>query len=496
MRSLFFKIFLWFWMSIVFISLTMLLITAIAQSNSENAAWQNQAIVAAEAVRAVDIYERQGAAALKTHFEHLPKRPLSAYLLDDHGSEVLGQRLPEQAIQLVHKGLLRTLLAPTGALAYDATSPPPSSAAIPLKAVPGQIPRTIYLAPAHIGDDGGSSQVVANQVTGASGRSYTFLVVVPPFSVRTFLTSFHFDLGVRLGAALLLAGVFCFWLARHVTAPLVQLREAAGQIADGHLSTRIAPALHERRDEIGVLGQHFDRMAERVESLIGGQQRLLSTVSHELRSPLTRLSLAAGLLRQCSQEEMPEYLDRIELETDQLDKLIAQLLTLSRIESGADRAPAKERIDLSILLQEIAVNGNFEARARGCGVFVGPVEACFTTGIPDQIRRAIENVVRNAIRYTKRNSQIEISMHRQEGVPRATGLIQVRDYGPGVPESELQNIFLPFYRVLSGHQSGSDGSGLGLAITERIVRSHGGRVRAVNAPGGGLLVELELPLAV
>jgi two-component system sensor histidine kinase CpxA len=189
---------------------------------------------------------------------------------------------------------------------------------------------------------------------------------------------------------------------------------------------------------------------------------------------------------------MPEYLDRIELETDQLDKLIAQLLTLSRIESGAHLAPAKERIDLAILLQEIAVNGNFEARARGCGVFVGPVEACFTTGIPDQIRRAIENVVRNAIRYTKLNSQIEISMHRQGAVPRATGLIQVRDYGPGVPESELQKIFLPFYRVDSDQRP--DGSGLGLAITERIVRMHGGRVRAMNAPDGGLVVELELPL--
>jgi two-component system, OmpR family, sensor histidine kinase CpxA len=191
---------------------------------------------------------------------------------------------------------------------------------------------------------------MATQVTGSSGRVYTFLVVVPPFSVKAFLTSLHLDLVIRLGAGLLLVGLFCFWLARHITAPVVQLREAASQIADGHLSTRVSPTMYNRRDEIGVLGQHFDRMAERIESLVAGQQRLLSTVSHELRSPLTRLSLAAGLLRQCPREEMPEYLDRIELETEQLDKLIAQLLTLSKVESGAGAGPPKEKLDLANLI--------------------------------------------------------------------------------------------------------------------------------------------------
>ena len=129
-----------------------------------------------------------------------------------------------------------------------------------------------------------------------------------------------------------------------------------------------------------------------------------------------------------------------------------------------------------------------------CGVFVGPVDACATTGVVDQIRRAIENVVRNAIRYTKAHSQVEIALRRQEAPPGATALIQVRDFGPGVPDSDLQKIFLPFYRVPSDDVSNSNGSGLGLAITERIVRMHGGSVRASNAKDGGLLVELELPM--
>ena len=162
-----------------------------------------------------------------------------------------------------------------------------------------------------------------------------------------------------------------------------------------------------------------------------------------MRSPLTRLSLAAGLLRQRPPEETGEYLDRIELETEQLDKLIAQLLTLSRIESCADAGPAKEEIDLANLIQEIAVDGNFEAQARSCMVCVGPLDSCVTLGSPDQIRRAIENVVRNVIRYTKERSQVEIILRRQGTLPSARAAIQVRDYGPGVPDSDLGKIFLP-----------------------------------------------------
>jgi two-component system sensor histidine kinase CpxA len=494
MRSLFLKIFLWFWISIVLISLTMVLIATIAQSTSDNAAWQNQAIVASEAAHAVDIYEREGADALRKHFEHLPKRPLYVYLLDEHGQEVLGQKLPQQAIQMVPKGFLPSLLTgPGGKIESNGTM---ASVPVPLKEQPGQRVRVYQLAaPPNFDRDTSLRQVVATQVVGPSGRHYTFLVVVPPFSIKAFLTSVRLDLVAKLGASLLLVGLFCYWLARHITAPVVQLREAASQIAGGQLSTRVSPAMHHRKDEIGVLGQHFDRMAERIESLVAGQQRLLSTVSHELRSPLTRLSLAAGLLRQCPREEMQEYLDRIELETEQLDKLIAQLLTLSKIESRTETGSPRERIDLAALIQEIAVNGNFEARARSCSVFVGPVEGCATTGVVDQIRRAIENVVRNAIRYTRTNSQVEITLRRREGLSTPTSLIQVRDYGPGVPESDLEKIFLPFYRVHSERESHPDGSGLGLAITERIVRLHGGTVRAANAPGGGLLVDLELPLS-
>lgn len=490
MRSLFLKIFLWFWSSVVLVSLTVAFIEAITRSNSENATWQNQAFVDITAARSVEIYEREGAGVLKKFFEDLPKRPMYAYLLDDHGTEVLGQKLPEQAIRIVHKESLPSLFpgtAETNSPLRDAPVPPKVAPRLPLRAVPLQaLPNDARKTAPML--------VAADQVVGPSGRRYTFLIAIPALSIKTLLASLRISVVARWATGFFLVGIFCFWLARHITGPVVQLREAAGQIADGHLSARVPPALHKRRDEIGLLGQHFDRMAGRIESLVTAQRGLLSTVSHELRSPLTRLSLAAGLLRQCSPEETEEYLDRIELETEHLDKLIAQLLTLSRIESGADAGLVKEEIDLAGLIQEIAADGNFEARARCCLVSVGPLDSCVTTGLPDQVRRAIENVVRNAIRHTKAHSQVKITMHREGESPSPTAVIQVRDYGPGVPDTDLVKIFQPFYRIPSSDGPTAHGTGLGLAITERIVRIHRGTVRAVNAPDGGLIVELTLPL--
>src|SRR5215472_17617707 len=462
MRSLFLKIFLWFWVTVVLVGLSLVGSTLITSANSQTDAegWKASVAfaVSGEANHAVDIYETDGSAALKEHFEQMHKaRFVNSYLLDEHGNEVLGQRPPQQAVRLA-------LTAGKDTLPFLPPYP-------------------------------GNDRFAAQRVIARSGHEYIFFLIAPGVPIRSLITVLGIKAVLGLVAVLLIAGAFCLWLARHITAPVVRLGDVATQIADGHLSARTPETLRKRRDEIGLLGKHFDRMGERIESLVAGQQRLLSTVSHELRSPLTRLSLAAGLLRQCPREEMQEYLDRIEQETEQLDKLIAQILTLSKIESGADAGPLREQINLAILLQEIAVNGNFEARARSCSVFVGPVEACITTGVADQVRRAIENVVRNAIRYTRANSQVEIRMCRRGSLPEATGLIQVRDYGPGVPQADLEKIFLPFYRVHSENDSDSGGSGLGLAITERIIRMHGGTVRATNAPDGGLLVELELPLS-
>jgi signal transduction histidine kinase len=279
--------------------------------------------------------------------------------------------------------------------------------------------------------------------------------------------------------------VFCYFISRHLTKPLFQLGAAAADIAQGRLDTRTPPALRNRRDEIADLARNFDRMAEQIEALVTGQRRLLGDVSHELRSPLSRLIVALGLVKQGPPEEATENLERIGLEARRLDTLIGQLLALTRIDTGVDRgAPAA--LDLTNLVQEVANDGDFEARARGRSVVVQHADACMVSGFEELLRSAVENVVRNAIRHTAEGTAVEISL---ENTDRRVEL-RVRDYGPGVPEGMLSEIFLPFQRVSNGD---SEGAGLGLAIAERAVTVHGGTIRAANAPGGGLIVEIVLP---
>jgi two-component system sensor histidine kinase CpxA len=285
-----------------------------------------------------------------------------------------------------------------------------------------------------------------------------------------------------------LAGaIFCYFISRYLTKPLHQLGEAAAGIAEGRLDTRVDPSLRNRRDEIADLAGNFDRMAERIEALVSRQRRLLGDVSHELRSPLSRLMVALSLVKQGPAEEAAENLDRIGLEAHRLDTLLGQLLSLTRIDSGVDRgSPA--RFDLTNLVQEVANDGDFEARARHRSVMLKHADACTVDGYEELLRSAVENVVRNAIRYTAEGTAVELSLQ----VTHARALLRVQDYGPGVPENMLSEIFLPFRRVANGNL---DGAGLGLAIAERAVTVHRGMIRAVNAPEGGLSVEIDLPLA-
>jgi two-component system sensor histidine kinase CpxA len=284
-------------------------------------------------------------------------------------------------------------------------------------------------------------------------------------------------------------GIFCYFISSYLRKPLDKLGQAAKKIAEGRLDTRVDPSLKNRRDEIADLARNFDRMAEQIEALITGQRRLLGDVSHELRSPLSRLIVALGLVKQGlvkqgPPEEAAENLERIGLEARRLDTLIGQLLTLTRIDSGVDRgAPA--RFDLTNLVQEIANDADFEARSRLRRVNIKQADACSIQGFEELLRSAIENVVRNAIRHTPEQTSVDISLQSKEGA-----LIRVRDHGPGVPNEMLSEIFLPFRRVSTGSP---DGAGLGLAIAERAVHLHHGVIKAMNSPEGGLVVEIALP---
>jgi two-component system sensor histidine kinase CpxA len=279
-------------------------------------------------------------------------------------------------------------------------------------------------------------------------------------------------------------GIFCYWISRYLKTPLQKLSEAAAGIAEGRLDTRVDPALARRRDEIADLARNFDHMAERIESLVGAQRRLLGDVSHELRSPLSRLTVALGLVKRGPPEEAAENLDRIGLEARRLDVLIGQLLALTRIGSGVDRG-SPVPFDFTNLVQEVAADAAFEARARNRAVVIREAAECTVTGFEELLRSAVENVVRNAVRHTAEGTTVEISL-RRDG---SRVVLTVRDHGPGVPESVLPRIFQPFQRATD-----SDGAGLGLAIAESAVAVHGGAIRAANSPGGGLAVEIELPV--
>jgi two-component system OmpR family sensor kinase len=302
-------------------------------------------------------------------------------------------------------------------------------------------------------------------------------------------------LPVRVLAILIVSGIVCSALTRHFTGRLRVIRASSKRLAAGDLSARVGSALGEGDDEADALGRDLDAMAERIEGLLGAQQRLLRDVSHELRSPLARLTVALELARQSTGDEIGEHHDRIAKEADRLGQLIGEVLTLSRLEGAARHDWHASPLDLSELVLEVARDADFEAKAHGRRVEVSAGEAITLNGIAELLRRAVENVVRNALYFAPHETEVEVCLECAEEGGRSWAKIRVQDRGPGVPEAALEAIFQPFFRVSESRTRRSGGSGLGLAITERAVRLHGGSVRAANAATGGLIVSIALPLS-
>src|SRR5678815_1824994 len=219
---------------------------------------------------------------------------------------------------------------------------------------------------------------------------------------------------MRLLVVLVIGGIFCYWLARYLTGPFFKLRTTTNQLAEGDLSARVSSNLTKRRDEVGQLGRDFNLMAERLESMVRAQQRLLGDISHELRSPLARLGVALGLARQRSGPEANGALDRIERESENLNEMISQLLTLTRLESGTDGRKRTE-VDLAALVREVADDANFEAHSLNRAVEVVSSDNCKINGVEELLKSAVENVVRNAVRYTPEGTAVEVALRRQNG---------------------------------------------------------------------------------
>jgi len=337
-------------------------------------------------------------------------------------------------------------------------------------------------------------RVAAYKFVAASGRPYTF-VVLYEHSTMPSLMGVLFREGVPfLLGSLLVVTILCFWLAYHIASPIRSIQSAARRVAQGDLSARVPHGVSLRRDELAALASDFDSMVERIETLIRTQRNLLTSVSHELRSPLARLNVSLAVMRKHASPEASDICERMERDVARIDALIGQLLTLSRLEAGLSLGQ-RENVDFTLLVQEVVADGNFEAQSLGKSVSLessSPV--VLETADSLALRSACENIVRNAIHFTRQGTIVKVALGIDNAPSTRQVFLTVRDQGPGVPKDALQNIFTPFFRISRpGRQR--EGNGLGLAIALEAIRLHHGSISASNLNPEGLEISVRLPVA-
>lgn len=454
MRSLFVKIFLSFLLTIILVTSAGILLTYLRDQEFPPLGQQNFAkhAIAEYGQRAIDAFENQGVAAVDRFAEGLlADAEIRIILFAASGQALTRQHVPRRMLHMAQRALR------SGEVVF------------PLQ---------------------GQRNWLASPLQSRTGNRYIVALGLhdqPPVG-HMFKGLSHGLFGWRLLTLLLVSAAVCFWLAGSLTAPISRLRQATRQFAAGDLSTRVGDQV-KGKTEIAGLAVDFDEMAGKIEALVAGQKRLLRDISHELRSPLARLGIALELARQeASQEVRQKNLRRIELEAERMNEMIGQLLSLTRLENGADELLRSE-FDLCALLTRLVKDADFEAKSSNRQVLFSGPQSAVINGYEELLARALENVIRNGISYTEAGTQVGVELRRQSGAL----LIRIADQGPGVPAEALDKLFEPFYRVADARDRQSGGTGIGLAIAEQAVRLHGGSIRASNRSTGGLLVEISLP---
>ena len=328
---------------------------------------------------------------------------------------------------------------------------------------------------------------VIRSITTPDGQRWLLFIASPPDSPVPPPPRSRGPPWTMLVAALLASLVASALLAWYMAKPIRLLRAGFESVAQGDLDTRLQARMGGRRDEIADLGRDFDHMVSRLQAVLAAQRQLLHDVSHELRSPLARLQAAVGLARQSPQRQAAS-LDRIEREAGRLDELVGEVLALSRLQTERPGEPL-ERADLNELVRAIVDDARFEAQADQRDVTLHTGTPLFMPVRRELLQRAVENVIRNAVKFTAPGTCVAVRVAREGD----QAVIEVDDRGPGVASDELEAIFEPFHR--GSRTEGVAGFGLGLAIAQRAVQAHHGRVVAHSRDDGGLRMRITLPLS-
>jgi two-component system sensor histidine kinase CpxA len=453
MPKLFWKIFLWFWGAMLIVNGAIIFsVLSIRSVSEQNRA---QSVMALQARKTAEMFESQS------------PNTFSDSLRD------FGQTAD------MHFGLYR----PDGS---DVLGTPTDGTTRLWISEAAQDEKTHF--PSHYGPP-----LMLQATTGPSGAKYILSAEHASLPFAHFVRGGIGTQILRLLAVVLAVALVCLGLAHYIASPILHLQSVSRRIATGDLSARVRVRLTSGRDEIADLGKDFNLMAEQIETLLHSQSQLLQAISHEMRSPLARLTLAAGLAKANGASESDGLLERIETEAERIEQMLSQLLTLARLDRGAASFP-RTPVELSFLLSEIVSDASFEGSATKRSVILTHADPCLIEGSDALLRSAIENVVRNAVRYTRGLSTVEVSLKLHNTAGQGLAVIHVTDEGPGVPSGELSQIFKPFYRVSSARERESGGTGLGLAITHRAVHLYRGSVAARNRTEGGLDVEIRLPV--